>query len=138
MSARRMVMTSKSLLGRTWRKMSAALTLGVSRMSTRTIVRSLRPLGMNFPFWVRVYLVKCRGWHSAGFPPPVDDQVGSVLDFAQRTRNLTAQLGGYLGWAVSERGVAIDHPPDQLGQGDGVPLRLAGDVAQAVDQGQVG
>src|SRR5262249_61885499 len=61
-------------------------------------------------------------------PPPVDDEVGSVLDFAQRTGNLTAQLGGYLGWAVSERGVAIDHPPDQLGQGDGLPLRLAGDV----------
>ena len=38
-------------------------------MSTRTIVRSLRPLGTNLPFWVSVYLVKCRGWHSAGLPP---------------------------------------------------------------------
>ena len=26
-------------------------------------------LGTNLPFWVRVYLVKCRGWHSAGLPP---------------------------------------------------------------------
>ena len=49
--------------------MSAALALGVSRMSTRTIVRPLRPLGTNLPFWVSVYLVKCRGWHSAGLPP---------------------------------------------------------------------
>ena len=60
---------SKSLPGRTWRKMSAAFALVVSRMSTRTIVRSLRPLGRNFPFCISVYFVKCRGWHSAGFPP---------------------------------------------------------------------
>ena len=46
-----------------------ALALGVSRMSTRTIVRPLRPLGTNLPFWVSVYFVKCRGWHSAGLPP---------------------------------------------------------------------
>ena len=38
-------------------------------MSTRTIVRPLRPLGTNLPFCVRVYLVKCLGWHSAGLPP---------------------------------------------------------------------
>ncbi len=64
-----MLSTSKSLPGRTCRKMSAALALGVSRMSTRTIVRPLRPLGTNLPFCVRVYLVKWRGWHSAGLPP---------------------------------------------------------------------
>ena len=49
--------------------MSAALTLGVSRMSTRTIVRPLRPFGTNFPFGISAYFVKCRGWHSAGLPP---------------------------------------------------------------------
>jgi len=48
---------------------SAAFALGVSRMSTSTIVRPLRPFGTNFPFCVSVYFVKCRGWHSAGFPP---------------------------------------------------------------------
>ena len=67
--ARRVVRTSKSLPGRIWRKRSAAFALGVSRMSTRTMVRPLRPSGTNLPFWVRVYLVKCRGWHSAGLPP---------------------------------------------------------------------
>ncbi len=68
-SARSVVATSKSFPGRIWRKMSAALALGVSRMSTRTIVRPLRPSGTNFPFCMIVYLVKCRGWHSAGLPP---------------------------------------------------------------------
>ena len=68
-SAIRVVTSSKSLPGWIWRKRSAARALGVSRMSTRTIVRPLRPCGTNLPFWVSVYLVKCRGWHSAGLPP---------------------------------------------------------------------
>src|SRR5204862_1160014 len=69
MRARSTVRTSKSFVGRICRKMSAALALGVSRMSTRIIVRPLRPFGTNLPFWVSVYFVKCRGWHSAGLPP---------------------------------------------------------------------
>ncbi len=44
---------------------------------------------------------------------PVDDEVGPVLDFAQRAGHLATQLGGDLGWTVSERGVAVDHPADQ-------------------------
>ena len=68
-SAMSVVTSSKSLPGCIWRKRSAARALGVSRMSTRTIVRPLRPWGTNRPFWVSVYLVKCRGWHSAGLPP---------------------------------------------------------------------
>ena len=63
------VTTSKSLPGWIWRNRSAARALGVSRMSTRTMNRPLRPCGTNLPFWVSVYFVKCRGWHSAGFPP---------------------------------------------------------------------
>jgi hypothetical protein len=47
----------------------AARALGVSRMSTRTMYRPFRPWGTNLPFWVSVYFVKCRGWHSAGLPP---------------------------------------------------------------------
>ena len=47
---------------------------------------------------------------------PVDDEVGPVLDFAQRAGHLTAQLGGDLGGAVSKRGVAVDDAADQLGQ----------------------
>ncbi len=69
---------------------------------------------------------------------PVDDEVGPVLDFAQRARDLAAQLGGYLSGAVSERGVAVDHTADQLGQGHRLALGLAGDVAEAVDQRHVG
>ena len=67
--ARRIVISSKSLPGRTCRKMSAALALFVSRISTSTIVRSLRPRGRNLLFCMMVYFVKWRGWHSAGFPP---------------------------------------------------------------------
>jgi hypothetical protein len=68
---------------------------------------------------------------------PINDEVGPVLDFAQGTGNLTAQLGGYLGGAVSQRRMAIDHSRDQLGQGHGFTLRLAGDVAKTVDQRHV-
>ena len=92
-----MVSTSKSLPGRICRKMSAALALGVSRMSTRTIVRPLRPSGTNLPFWVSVYFVKCRGMALGRVAAPVDDEVGPVLDFAQRARHLATQLGGDLG-----------------------------------------
>jgi len=69
MSARRIVISSKSFPGRIWRKMSAALALFVSRMSTNTMVRSFRPRGKNLLFCMMVYLVKCLGWHSAGLPP---------------------------------------------------------------------
>ena len=69
---------------------------------------------------------------------PVDDQVGPVLDFAQRTRNLATQLGGDLGGTVSERGVAVDHAADQLGQGHRLALGLAGDVAEPVHQRHIG
>src|SRR5256885_12505955 len=49
--------------------MSAALADFVFRTSTITHVRSLRPLGRNSPLGIRLYLVKCRGWLSAGLPP---------------------------------------------------------------------
>ena len=98
---RSVVRTSKSLPGRICRKMSTRLSLGVSRISTSTIVRPLRPLGTNFPFCVSVYLVKCRGWHSAGIAAPVDDEVGPVLDFAERAGHLATQLGGDFRGTVS-------------------------------------
>ena len=71
-------------------------------------------------------------------PAPVDDEVGSVLDFAERASDLATQLGGYLSGAVSKRGVAVDHTSDQFGQRHGFALRLAGDVAEAVHQRHVG
>ena len=50
MSARIVVHSSKSFPGLMIKAMSAALAEGVSRMSMVTIVRPLRPSGMNLPF----------------------------------------------------------------------------------------
>jgi hypothetical protein len=72
-----------------------------------------------------------------GVAAPVDHEIGAVLDFAERTGHLAAQLGGDLGWAVSERGMAVDHAADKLGERNGLALRLAGDIAEAIDQRHV-
>jgi hypothetical protein len=64
-----------------------------------------------------------------GVAAPVDDEIGSVLDLAQRAGNLAAQLGGYLGGTVSERSVAIDHPSDEFRKKSRFPLGLARDIA---------
>ena len=48
---------------------AAAFALFVLRTSISTAVRSLRPFGTNSPLGIRLYFVKCRGWHSAGLPP---------------------------------------------------------------------
>ena len=69
---------------------------------------------------------------------PIDDEVRSVLHLSQGARDLATQLGGYLSGAVSKRGVAVDHTSDELGQRDRFTLRLARDVAQPVDERQVG
>src|SRR5205823_10329586 len=61
---------------------------------------------------------------------PVDDEVGPVLDFAERTRDFTTQLGGDLCWTVSEGRVTVDHGADQLSQRNCLALRFAGDVAE--------
>ncbi len=39
---------------------------------------------------------------------PVDDEIGSVLDFAQRACDFATQLGGDFGGTVSQRCVAIE------------------------------
>ena len=67
-------------------------------------------------------------------PSPVDDEIRPVLDLTQGARDLAAQLGGHLGGTVSQRGVAVDHASNPLGQGDRVALRLAGGIAQPVHQ----
>src|SRR5262249_6650271 len=72
-----------------------------------------------------------------GVAAPVDNQIGPVFDFAQRTRNLAAQLGSYLGSTVSAPGKAIDYSADQLGKGDGLRWGRAGDVAGPVDKRRV-
>ncbi len=68
---------------------------------------------------------------------PVDDEVSSVLDLTQGARDLATQLGGYFGWTVSQRGVAIDHASDPFGQGHRMALRLARDIAEPVHQRHV-
>src|SRR5262249_13011378 len=73
-----------------------------------------------------------------GVASPVDNQVRPILYFAERARNLAAQLGSDLRWAVSERGMAVDHPPDELGQRHSFTLRFACDIAEAVDERHVG
>ena len=128
---------SKSLPGRTWRKMSAAFALIVSRMSTSTIVRSLRPRGRYFPFCVSVYSREVPRVALGRVAAPVDDEVGPVLHFAQRAGHFTAQLGGDFGGAVSKRCVAVDDAADQFGEPDRLALRLAGGVAETVDERHV-
>jgi len=99
------------------------------------MVRPLRPLGTNLPFWVRVYLVKCAG----GIPPdcrPIDDEVRSVLD-SPSVHVTLPPTGQRSRLDVSERGVAVDDSSDQLGQGHGFALSLARDVTEAVDQRHV-
>ena len=55
---------------------------------------------------------------------PVHDEVGSVLDFAERTRDFATQLGGDFGWTVSQRGVTVDQAPNLVGQRDTLPSGL--------------
>ncbi len=68
-----------------------------------------------------------------GVASPVDDKIGSILHFAERARDLTTQLGGDFGGAVSQGGVAVDHTSQSLGQSNRFALRFAGDVAQSID-----
>ena len=93
----------------------------VSRMSTSTIVRSLRPRGQELALLHERVLGEVPRMALGRVAAPVDDEVGPVLDFAQRARNFATQLGGDLGWTVSKRGVAVDHAADQLGQRDRIP-----------------
>lgn len=74
------------------------------------------------------------GWIAS----PIHDEVGAILDFAKRASDLTTQLGGDFGWPVSERGMTVNHPTNQLGQKHGFSLGLTGDIAQSVDEGHVG
>ena len=68
---------------------------------------------------------------------PVDDEVRSILDLAQRAGDFATQLGGDFGWTVSEAGVTVDHASNQFGERHRLSRGLAGDVAQPVNQRQV-
>jgi hypothetical protein len=43
---------------------------------------------------------------------PIDNKVGPLLHFAERTRYLATQLGGDLGGTVSQRGVTVEQSPE--------------------------
>ncbi len=106
--ARSVHSASKSLRGLIWMKMSAALALLVLRTSTITHVRSLRPLGTNIPLGIRLYLVKCRGWLSAGLRAPEHDQVAAVRDLAERAGHFADALKRHARRAVADAGRRID------------------------------
>ena len=70
---------------------------------------------------------------------PVDDEIGPVLHFAERTRDFATQLGGDLGGTVSQAMCGCrSRRPISSASDDAFALRLAGDVAHAVDQRHVG
>ena len=97
----------------------------------------------------RAVLFAARHIHSLGRPPiareqarvgfgrvapPEDDQVGPVLDLAQRRRALAHTLEGDTRWAVADGRGRIDGAADEVGDGDGLALRLARRVAESVNQ----
>lgn len=69
---------------------------------------------------------------------PVNNEIGSVFDFAQRACDFTTQLGGDFGWAVSQGGVAVEQRAQLIGQRDALTLSFTGGVAHAVNQRHVG
>ena len=68
---------------------------------------------------------------------PVDDEIGSILDFAERASNFASQLGGDFRGTVSQRSVAIDQPSKLIGHSHAMLLRFASRVAHAVNQRHV-
>lgn len=69
---------------------------------------------------------------------PIDDEIGPVFNFTQRTSNFATQLSGDLGRTMSQRGMAIEQSSQQVGQCHTFFLRFTGGVTHAVDQRHVG
>ena len=74
------------------------------------------------------------GWIAS----PVDDEIGSVLDFAESTRDFATQLGGDFGGTVSQRSVAIDDSTQAVRHGHTFFLSFTRRVAHAVHQRHIG
>ena len=69
---------------------------------------------------------------------PEDQEVCAVLDLTQSASDFATQLGGDFGWAVSQRGVAVENPTDKLREPDCLTLRLASDIAEPINEWHVG
>jgi vancomycin resistance protein YoaR len=70
-----------------------------------------------------------------GIGTPKNDQVGPVLDFAQRAGHLADALEGHSRWTMAHRRRRIDATADAVGDGHGDALRLAGGVRKAINDG---
>ncbi len=73
-----------------------------------------------------------------GIAAPINHEIGTLFDFAQRTRDLATQLGGDFGGTVSKRCVTVEQTSQQVGHRNTFFLCFAGRVAHAVDQRHVG
>ena len=49
-----------------------------------------------------------------GIASPIDNEVSSILYFAQRARDLATQLSGDFGGTVSQTGVTVEQPTHQV------------------------
>ena len=71
-----------------------------------------------------------------GIAAPENDQIGPVLDFAERRGALAHALEGDPRGAVAHGGRGVDVAADQIGDGDRLALGLAGRVAEPVGDGE--
>ena len=81
-------------------------------------MRSLRPLGKNLLFLHQSVLGEMPRMTFRGITSPVDNEICSILDFAERTSDLTTQLGSYFSWTVSQGGMAVEQRTKQVCHGD--------------------
>ena len=98
---------------------------------------ALAPLRHMLALWNQGVPGEMQGMTIGRIASPVDDEICPVLHLTQGARDFTTQLGGYFGRTVSQGGVAVDHASNPFGQGHRVALRLAGDIAETVDQRHV-
>ena len=114
--ARRIVISSKSLPGRTCRKMSAALALlrfaNIDQHHRAVLAAAREKLALLHDGVLREMARMALGRIAA----PIHDEVGSLLHFAERASDFATQLGGDLGGTVSQRGVTVEQPPELVGQ----------------------
>ena len=69
---------------------------------------------------------------------PVDNEIGSILDFAQRRRALTHALEGNTRGPMTDRGGRVNVGPHQVSNGHRLALRFTGGIAQAIHYRETG
>ena len=91
-------------------KMSAAWALLRFAHVDDHAVRSLRPLGRNIPLGIRLYLVKCRGWLSAGFEPQKMIRSPRLATSPSVASHFADPLKRHARRAVADAGRGVDVP----------------------------